>query len=76
MSYTPGHDTARYLARQVKCPCCNGKGYYEASHSSNGFDTDSARRYDCNAGCREGRLNWLDYKAWGFEDHFGKAVAA
>jgi hypothetical protein len=71
--YTPGHDTARYLNRQVTCPCCNGKGHYEASHSSNGFDLDGARLYPCTAGCHHGKWNWRDYKANGMFDQFGPA---
>ena len=71
MSYTPGHATAKILSRQVYCPCCDGKGYYEASHSTNGFDIDGSRRYKCE-NCEHGKINWLDYKK-SFQDVFGPA---
>lgn len=71
MSYTPGHDTARFLNRQVICPCCDGKGHYEVAHSSNGFDVDGLRSYTCES-CYHGKINWREYKEK-FEWQFGRA---
>lgn len=70
MSYTPGYDTAKFLNRRVYCPCCAGQGFTEALHSSNGFDVDSIRRYNCE-NCERGTINWLDYKNF-FQGVFGR----
>lgn len=69
--YTPGADTAKFLNRQVKCPCCDGKGYYVAGYSSDGFNLDGERRYQCE-NCHQGKVNWRDYKKH-FESVFGPA---
>lgn len=75
MSYAPGHDTARFLSRQVACPCCNGKGHYEIANSADGgFTVGEMRRYQCE-NCHHGKLNWREYKDK-FEWQFGPARAA
>lgn len=60
MSYTPGHDTAKFLSRQFKCPVCDGRGFYEASYSSDGHNIDVNHRYKCEC-CHHGKINALDY---------------
>ena len=60
MSYTPGHDTAKFLNRQFACPMCDGRGFYEAGYSSDGHSINENRRYECGC-CHHGKINALDY---------------
>lgn len=52
MSYTPGHDTARFLNRTTPCGCCNGKGSYDAL-----YGMTELRRYSCEACDGSGRVH-------------------
>lgn len=55
MAYTPGYDTAKFLNRQVACPCCEGKGFYDAL-----YGMTELRRYKCEACDGRGKFNWRD----------------